>query len=51
MPDTDERAALNLGPGDLILETTCITRGADGTALLAETERYGEGIQLRYPLL
>jgi len=50
MPDTDERHALSLGPGDLILEATRVTRAAAGQGLLAECERYGEGIQLRYPL-
>jgi GntR family transcriptional regulator len=51
MPDTDERHALSLGPGDLILEATRVTRAADGLGLLAECERYGEGIQLTYPLV
>ena len=50
MPDTDERDALNLGPGDLLLETVRITRAQHGLGLLAESERYGEGIQLMYPL-
>jgi GntR family transcriptional regulator len=50
MPDSDERSMLNLGPGDLIQEATRLTRTRDGRALLAETQRYGEGVVLEYAL-
>ena len=50
MPDTDERDTLNLGPGDLLLEAVRVTRAEHGPGLLAESERYGEGVQLQYPL-
>lgn len=50
MPDSDERDALNLGPGDLLIETVRVTRADDGSGLLAECDRYGEGVQLAYPL-
>jgi len=50
MPDSDERATLGLGPGQLLQEATRITRTKDGHALLAESQRYGEGIVLEYEL-
>lgn len=50
MPDSDERDALRLGPGELLLEVVRVTRATDGTGLLANSQRYGEGVQLAYPL-
>jgi len=50
MPDSDERAALGLGPGELLQEAVRILRTKDGRALLAESQRYGEGIVLEYKL-
>jgi DNA-binding GntR family transcriptional regulator len=50
MPDSDERAALGLGPGELLQEAVRILRTEDGRALLAESQRYGEGIVLEYEL-
>lgn len=50
IPDSDERDALRLLPGDLLLEVVRVTRAPDGSGLLAECERYGEGIQLAYPI-
>jgi DNA-binding GntR family transcriptional regulator len=50
MPDPDERESLGLAPGDLMLTTVRITRGTGILGLMAETERYGEGIELEYAL-
>ena len=50
MPDSDERAALGLGPGELLQEAIRITRAKDGRALSADSQRYGEGIVLEYQL-
>lgn len=48
IPDPDERDTLKLGPGDLLIEATRLTRTAAGRAMLAESQRYGEGVVLEY---
>jgi GntR family transcriptional regulator len=50
MPDPDERDALKLDAGDLLIEVTRITRSPNGRAILAESQRYGEGVVLEYVL-
>lgn len=50
MPDSDERTALGLNPGELLQEATRITRTDDGRALLAESQHYTESTVLEYRL-
>lgn len=50
VPDGDERETLNLAPGDLMITAIRITRSKDGTPVMAESERYGEGAALEYAL-
>ena len=50
IPDPDERESLELAPGDLVLEAVRVTRNPNGLGLIAESERYGEGIELAYTL-
>ena len=51
VPDSDERDTLNLGPGDIMIIAIRITRANDGSPLMAESERYGEGTALEYALI
>ncbi len=50
IPDSDERDALRLAAGDMLIEATRITRAASGRALMAESQRYGEGVVFEYTL-
>jgi GntR family transcriptional regulator len=50
VPDSDEREMLKLAPGDLMIIAVRTTRAKDGTPLMAEFERYGEGAALEYML-